>query len=319
MQTRRNGRMRSYTQSHDQLVVHRLARGIIAKRSGSNVVRALMRRRRFDQNEESRNRALSLLRRTGCLGSTCSCSRSCRSTRCIDRFRRAWIAFLRSTAATIAILPCPSLVLPLFYLPRVSQFDVAPLFLTYRSSIVLFLSIIFCSQILRADLPRFLFLHPSRVFLPLRRGISSSSLSAPFFFARRAQSSWPFFSGVRQIPDFLESRVLRALETFCSYARRAGQTPGTRISDAFHRDHGIELNPRSETISEKRREVVSKRLRPRILCHTLCPNWFHADCNANLSPYYLCVYVSVFPWQKPHNFHSNASGVALLASRTVDR
>lgn len=189
MQTRRNGRMRSYTQSHDQLVVHRLARGIIAKRSGSNVVRALMRRRRFDPNEESRNRALSLLRRTGCLGSTCSCSRSCRSTRCIDRFRRAWIAFLRSTAATIAILPCPSLVLPLFYLPRVSHFDVARLFLTYHFSIVLFLSIIFCSRILRPDLPRFLFLHPSRVFLPLRRGIASSSLSTPFFFARRAQSS----------------------------------------------------------------------------------------------------------------------------------
>lgn len=38
-------------------------KGIIAKRSGGNSVRALMRRPRFDPSEESRNRALSLLRR----------------------------------------------------------------------------------------------------------------------------------------------------------------------------------------------------------------------------------------------------------------
>lgn len=56
-----NGKVRSCR--HTCRDAHTIARGIIAMRSEGNGVRALMRRRRFDPTEESRNRALSLLRR----------------------------------------------------------------------------------------------------------------------------------------------------------------------------------------------------------------------------------------------------------------
>lgn len=86
-------------------------KGIIAKRSGGNGVRALMRRPRFDRSEEGHNSALSLLRRGWLAGSVQAAaaavgrlSASIGSDERESRFHRVPQPQLRSSLS----LHCPS-------------------------------------------------------------------------------------------------------------------------------------------------------------------------------------------------------------------
>ena len=195
---------------------------------------------RSEGGEPQQSFARSLL----LLGSTCSCvlatavgrlGVSIGSDQRESRFHRASQLQLQSFS-----------LLPLFY----PSFCVSLVAFDKVRTLSLFLSlfIIFCSRILRRSCtvslfspllsPRVPFFAPLRLLLPLypRRFFFftlSLSLSLSFslhsFFSERSTRSIPvavFPRRVRQIPDFLESRsVLRALETFCGYARARPDQP----------------------------------------------------------------------------------------------
>ena len=245
---------------------------IIAKRSGSNVERALMRQRRFDPREESRNRA-SRAR----FSSSVPPAAVCWPQLSVDSAYRSVPTSVNRVSTEHRSYNCnPSLFFLYFILPSVSLLSRSTkygLSLSFSLS-SLFFAVGFCGDLARflSFLPSFLlvflFLRLSACFFLFIHAVSFFSLSlslslylflsTPFFpSARRAQSPWPFFLAVSarfqtsSSPGvcFAHSKLFAATRAPAPTSHRrkiplVGSSPRKRrISDAFHCDLRNRIKP----------------------------------------------------------------------------